>query len=137
MAEHTPDLERVLLFDGDCGFCRRWCDWARRRGAEAAVKFRPCLGEQQIREQACITDVDCGHAAFLVELTDGKVRRTYRAAAAVSTVLTQLPGPRNFIWRLVGRFYWVPGLKQFEDWAYGVIARNRHRLGSNSCKRLP
>jgi predicted DCC family thiol-disulfide oxidoreductase YuxK len=137
MAEHTPSLQRVLLFDGDCGFCQQWCDWARRRGAEPSVSFRPCVEERRLREQASISDADCGHAAYLVEVRGDTVVNTHRAAAALSVVLRQLPGPRNVLWRIVGRLYRVPGLKQIEDWAYGVVARNRHRLGTTSCRRSP
>ena len=126
---------RILLYDADCGFCRRWCDWARRRGADSVVTFQSCVEERSLRALAGILEDDCAHAAFLVEVESGRVMASHRAAAAINAILSGLPGPRNVFWRILGRLYRVPGLKQIEDWGYDVIARNRHRLGGTSCNR--
>jgi predicted DCC family thiol-disulfide oxidoreductase YuxK len=131
----TAIVHRVLLFDADCGFCQRWCDWARRRGAERAIRFEPCQPAVELRQRAGISEVDCGHAAFLVECgPSGDVLRTHRAAGAINGVLARLPGARNLIWRWLSALYRVPGLNLLEEWGYRVIARNRHRLAGGSCR---
>lgn len=38
-----------LLYDSDCGFCQRWCDWAKRRGAEQTISFEPCQTATALR----------------------------------------------------------------------------------------
>ena len=46
-----------LLYDADCGFCQRWCDWARRRGAERVIAFVPCQSAVELRQQALLCRV--------------------------------------------------------------------------------
>lgn len=135
MPSEDTTTTRILLYDADCGFCQRWCDWAKNRGAEAVVSFRSCLEEEPLRSQTGISETDCAHAAYLLELDADRVIASHRAAAAINNVLVRLPGSRNIFWRFLGRLYSVPGLKQLEDWAYKIIARNRHRLGKTSCTR--
>lgn len=130
-----PVRTRILLYDTDCSFCQRWCDWAKRRGANSVVTFLSCADENSLRTLAGILEEDCAHAAFLVEVESDRVVASHRAAAAINAILSRLPGPRNVIWRFLGRLYRLPGFKQLEDWGYGVIARNRHRIGKTSCKR--
>ena len=129
-------IERILLYDADCSFCQRWCAWAQRRGAEIAIRFEPCQPAIDLRQRAGISDAECGHAAFLVDIDgDGRVSRTHRAAAAINGVLARLPGLGNLPYRALSLLYHVPGLRQLEEWAYRLIARNRHRLGAGTCRR--
>src|SRR5262245_22034261 len=86
--------QRWLLYDADCGFCQRWCNWARSRGAEPAVAFIPCQSAIELRAQAGIPAEDCGHAAILIEQVGGQVTSVRRAAAAINGVLRTLPGRR-------------------------------------------
>jgi predicted DCC family thiol-disulfide oxidoreductase YuxK len=125
----------VLLYDADCGFCQRWCQWAIRRGAEPMVQFEPCQSSIDLRLRAGISESECGHSAFLVEVgDDGRVVRTRRAASAINGVMAKLPGGRNLIYRTLSILYKVPGLKQVEDFGYRWIANNRHRFGSQACR---
>ena len=127
-------MEYWLLYDGDCGFCQRWIEWARRRGAEQVVHFEPCASATELRNQSGITDDDCANAAFLVEVRDGRVVNTRRAAAAINALLRRLPGRRNAVYRILGGVYLVPGIRHLEELGYRVVARHRYRLGSGSCK---
>lgn len=129
------NITRFLLYDADCGFCQRWCEWAKRRGAEPVIRFEPCHPAVDLRRLAGISELDCGHSAFLVEVAgDGRVIRTRRAAGAINGVMAQLPGVRNLFYRAASILYVVPGLRQIEDAGYRWVARNRHRLGGKSCR---
>lgn len=131
-------IRHRLLYDGDCGFCRRWCDWAKRRGAEAAVEFLPCQLADKLRRLAGIADGECVKSAFLIEsAADGQIVSVRKAAAAINGVLAQLPGRGNAFWRLLSRLYRVPAIKQLEEIGYRVIARIRGRLGSGAPCRMP
>ena len=44
-------------------------------------------------------------------------------AEAVNRALHTRP-----IWRLITWLYWVPGLKQANDWLYAQIAKRRYRI---------
>jgi predicted DCC family thiol-disulfide oxidoreductase YuxK len=134
MVGNPSSIERVLLYDAGCGFCRRWRDWARRHGAESAISFRDCASERELRAHARISDANCSDAAFLIELIDRRVHAVHRAAGAINAVLMRLPGTRNFHWRVLGWLYRVPGLRQLEDLGYNIIARNRHRFGATACR---
>ena len=129
-----PDgSERWLLYDDGCGFCRRWCEWARSRGAAHATQFVGCAAAVELRQAAGIRASDCAHAALLIERNAAGTLHTRRAAAAINGVLARLPGWRNLHWRVAARLYWMPGVRQLEEAGYRWVARNRHRLGPASC----
>jgi predicted DCC family thiol-disulfide oxidoreductase YuxK len=125
--------EMWLLFDGDCGFCQRWVNWARKRGAERHVQFQPCQHAVDLRAQAAIAIEECGHSAILVK-SGQRGLEVHRAAAAINGVLRTLPGGRNFFLRSISHLYSVPGIKQIEEIGYRWIARNRHRFPGDSCR---
>ncbi len=60
-----------------------------------------------------------GRALQLVS-ADGEIAS---GAEAVNRVLAT-----RKVWRLVTWVYWVPGIKQINDWVYGMVARNRYRI---------
>lgn len=134
MHAHSAKPQLWLLYDGDCGFCMRWVNWAKRKGADRMVRFVPCQSAVELRRQARIDEAECGHAAFLVEGDSNQVIAKHRAAAAINGVLAQLPGGRNALWRALASLYHIPGITQLEEFGYRWIARNRHKLGKNSCR---
>lgn len=75
-----------------------------------------------------LSAADCQRAAYVVDERGGDSPKVYRGAAAVNYALRTLPGHRHIGWRLAGALYYLPVMRQIEDVAYAVIARNRHRL---------
>ena len=134
---HPANARLWLLYDADCGFCLRWVNWARRKGADRTVQFVSCQSAIDLRQQADIEEIDCGHAAYLLEGENDRVISKRRAAAAINGVLARLPGGRNAFWRALATLYQVPGISQLEEVGYRIIARNRHRLGKTSCDVTP
>ena len=60
-----------------------------------------------------------GGALQLVS-ADGEIAT---GAEAVNRVLAT-----RRVWRVVTWVYWVPGIKQMNDWMYGVVARHRYKI---------
>lgn len=130
-------LARVLLYDGGCGFCKRWCDWSQRRTG-SAVAYQPCQEAVEVRGRAGIPDAACLHAAFfLVSDGLGRVVRVERGAGAINAVLERFPGRSRAPWRLAAMAYHLEGMRQVEDLGYSWVARNRHRLGDDACAIEP
>lgn len=123
-----------LLYDRDCGFCQKWCDWATRRGAGSSVTFTPCQNATEIHQQAGIGIEECLDSAILVSANNAMVVEVSRGAGAINDVMERLPGIRNAPYRTLSLLYRLHGFKQLEDWGYKVIAKNRFRLGSGSCQ---
>lgn len=100
----------VLLYDADCGFCRRslarFGRFLRRDVERTALQdFRsadPRLQADRLRE------------AITLVLPDGRV---YTGAEAIARTV----GGAALV-------YYVPGIRQVSDRVYKAIARNRHRL---------
>ena len=106
----------MLIFDGDCGFCRRSLRWARRLGAtcpaqpwQATDLAAAGLTEQQAREAAWYVD---GH-------------RLYRGHEAIAMTLRS---SRWRVVRLLGRLVGSRPLRPVAAPAYAWVARNRYRL---------
>jgi len=110
----TSPERPVMVFDGDCSFCRAWIQyWRQITGdhieyvpyQEAANRF-PDIPEKQFA------------AAVQLILPDGEVRS---AALAVFTTLAMVPGKR---WML--RCYRrIPGIAAVTEATYRVIAGHR------------
>lgn len=116
----------VLIYDGDCGFCRRSLGWARRLGAtcpaqpwQAIDLAAVDLSEAQVIEAAWYVD-DAG--------------RRYGGHEAIAMTL------RSSRWRLVrllGRVIGSRVLRPVAAPAYAWVARNRHRMpGATKVRRV-
>ena len=123
-----------LLYDSNCGFCQRWCDWAKRRGADQSIVFEPCQSAVALRQSAGISADECGNSAFLIHDSDGDTVEVLRGAGAINAVMERLPGARNAPYRALSLIYRLHGFKQIEDLCYRVIAKYRGKLGSGSCQ---
>jgi predicted DCC family thiol-disulfide oxidoreductase YuxK len=112
-----PTDNPLLIFDGDCSFCRRWVkrwqsisrDLVEYEPYQTAAARVPQIQVEQFKR-----------AAFLVE-PDGTISRGVRAAFR--------------IWALSGHRSWplwaydhLPGFAKLADGAYHVIANHRNRF---------
>lgn len=118
---YAGNVAALCIYDGDCGFCSRCVDWASRRSDVEFVPFqRADLATYGITEEAAAT------AVHLVG-TNGHV---HRGAAAVAAVFSQCRRG----WPILGAIMRLPVIRNVAELAYGVIARNRHRLpGPAAC----
>lgn len=107
---HKP----ILIFDGDCGFCRKWIAyWRTLTGDRVDYASYQEVGSR-------FPDIPTPRFEEAVQLVepDGTVRS---GASAVFRALAVRPGLRWLNW-LYER---APGVAAVADAAYGVVARNR------------
>ena len=102
----------LLLFDGDCGFCRRWVARWRRSVGEAA-DFSPA----QEAQVGWLSAEDTGRSVWLLA-PDGSA---YGGAEAVLRLLALRPGGGG----LLALYRFLPGFALLADAAYGWVARHR------------
>jgi predicted DCC family thiol-disulfide oxidoreductase YuxK len=110
----VPPDRPLLLFDGDCGFCRRWiARWKSETGD--AVDYAPSQ-EVGARFPEIRTE-DFARSVQLV-LPTGEV---FEGAEAVFRALGEAPGRR---WPLAA-YRRVPGFAPICEFAYRLVARRR------------
>jgi lipase maturation factor 1 len=108
------DDRPLLIFDGDCGFCREWVEyWKRLTGKRVRYAAFQEVGEQfpqMSREQFA--------SAVKLILPDGEVRS---GAYAALTALASIPDKRRLLWV----YERLPGAGSLCEVAYSLIARHR------------
>lgn len=128
MPKPTEAGTRLLIFDGDCGFCTTTANWIVEHSS-VAVAAKPyqwtnleplglTLDEAEAKVQLVWDDlIYSGHKCF------GKL----------------LMIQRNPLIRLVGRVVNSKALDGISARAYDWVAKNRHRLpgGTPACKMPP
>jgi predicted DCC family thiol-disulfide oxidoreductase YuxK len=120
----NPPEKPLVIFDGDCHFCRRWIErW--RELTRGAVEYAPF---QEVADRFPeIPRADFEQALHFID-RDGKV---YRGAEAVFRSLGSIRAGRGFIWC----YEHVPGFAPLAETAYRFIARHR-QLASWSTRVL-
>ena len=119
----TPPEKPLLIFDGDCLFCRRWIErW--RELTLGAVDYAPF---QEAAERFPEIPRDhFGEALHFIDV-DGRV---HRGADAVFRSLGKARAERG----LICGYDHVPGFALFTEAAYRVVAR--HRMMASFFTRL-
>jgi predicted DCC family thiol-disulfide oxidoreductase YuxK len=108
------DDRPLLIFDGECGFCRVWVEhWKRLTGER--VRYAPF---QEVGERFPQVSRDEFASAVKLILPDGEVRS---GAHAVFTVLASFPDKRWLLWV----YEHLPGADTLCEAAYRLIARHR------------
>src|SRR5437588_10577967 len=108
-------LDRPLLvFDGECPFCRAWVDyWKRLMGDRVAYAPFQDIGARLPE----ISREEFANAVKLI-LPDGEVRS---GAHAVFSALATVPEKQATLWS----YEKIPGFAAASEAAYGVFARHR------------
>ena len=114
----NPSPKPLLVFDGDCGFCRLWiARWRRHTGD--AVEYAPY---QEVA--ARFPEVEVERFREAVHLHDPDGRWTH-GAEAVFRALSY--APRDGAWLRLSQG--VPGFAVASEWLYRRVARNRPVFG--------
>lgn len=107
----------LVLFDGDCAFCRRWVLRLEARSLEA-VEARPSQEAAHLCPELSREDLE--RAVVRVETT-GEITR---GAEAIFRLAAGIPGQRKWIW-----FYErVPGFAAVAEACYRMVAGARRRF---------
>lgn len=105
----------VLIFDGDCGFCRKWiARWQKATGNK--VSYAPY---QKVASRYPQIPMDRFERAVQLVEGDGKV---YSAAAAVFRSLSYAGKRRAVLWWAYRK---IPGFRFMSEIAYACVARHR------------
>ncbi len=113
----------VLLYDGDCDFCRYWVSWLARRDRGSHILLLPASERRSLPALPDISDEALDQAMHLVT-PEGVV---LAGATAIPELLRQLDR-----WRWLAPLFRVPGVRQLADRVYSMVARRRHRFGCGS-----
>src|SRR3970040_1079371 len=104
----------LLIYDGDCGFCRRWiARWQSLTGDR--VEYAPF--QQVAREFPEIHQEQFEAPVQLIEPA-GKVSS---GAEAVFRTLTYTPGKKWMLWM----YEKIPGAAHISEWSYRLFASPR------------
>jgi len=119
--------DRIVLFDGVCGFCNHTVDFLLRRDTAESLRFAPLQGKTAARLiPAEVRD----RLDTIAYYRQGQV--FYRTAAIVR-ILQDLGG----VWVVAGTLLWVvPG--PLRDIGYRCVSAVRYRLfGKHESCRMP
>ena len=113
MFDRPPDRP-LLIFDGDCSFCRVWVEYWQQITADR-VLYAPY---QEVGD--CFRDIPRQEFKAAVQLVqpDGKL---FGGAHAVFRLLALIPGKSSLLWL----YEKAPGFAPIADAAYALIARHR------------
>ena len=110
----NPPSKPLMLFDGDCHFCRRWIErWRETTGDK--IEYLPA--QEAGGNYAEIEPAEFAQAVQFID-TDGRI---YRGAEAVFRSLGKKPGGSWLAWA----YDRVPGFAGVAKAGYSIIARNR------------
>jgi predicted DCC family thiol-disulfide oxidoreductase YuxK len=110
----------ILVFDGDCGFCRKCVDLLARLSARVhACAYQQLDHDAAARELARrygLADSDFSQAAFLLDSS-----RSFRGHLAFNEILRRSGGP----WRRLAQILSWPPIDWIEARIYVFVAHNR------------
>jgi predicted DCC family thiol-disulfide oxidoreductase YuxK len=115
--------QRTLIFDGDCGFCRRAVSFLKQWDKYGRLRFVPFQDRAALARLPEIPRRNLEEAMHLVT-PNGEI---FVGAAAVPVMM------RVLRWGMpVALLFRIPGVPWLAAKIYRIIARNRHRLGCES-----
>ena len=115
----TTERPMHLLYDATCRFCTAGSERLARMAAPGVVvrvASTDEAGKAKLPEQA---RAGIGGALQLVS-PDGEVAS---GAEAVNRALAT-----RGVWRTITWIYWIPVVKQINDWMYKVVAKHRYKI---------
>ena len=114
------NVEVMLVYDGQCGFCVRSARWISTR---LPVDARVEPWQSLELEQLGLSPADAEAAVWWIDGSGSNPQR-YRGAEAIGRALVAGRG----IWRAVGLSIVRPPLLWLARPVYACVAANRHRL---------
>ena len=114
---HVPGTDGLLVFDGECGFCRRW---VRHMNEWFRVHPEPVAWQTTDLVTLGLTETQCRAA---VQFVSHDLKVSSGADAAARVLVTA-----GFPWSVAGRVMLLPGIRSLCGAAYRWVADNRHRF---------
>lgn len=128
----SPGFERLVLFDGVCGFCEGFVQWLLARDPEGRLRFAPLQGEVAQRLRVRHPEIPAGYETIVYVEALGDGERIYLRTAAIVAVCRALARPP----------FWLGALAVLPtgpaDRVYGLFVRVRYRIfGKRDACRVP
>jgi predicted DCC family thiol-disulfide oxidoreductase YuxK len=114
----------IWIYDGDCGFCKRWVHRILSRDQENRIEAIPCQSREREQRFPLISKDAC-LGAMIVVLPDGKF---FMGADGAPFLMKSLP-----FWKYLAWVFRAPGVIFIARIVYRWVAKNRYRFGSESC----
>lgn len=111
----------LLIYDGDCGFCRRQIALIERHDVGGLLEPVPL---QRADLQRYGLSREAAEEAMHLVSPGGEI---WRGAAAAREILKLVPRGRPLAW-----IFKLPGAMFVAERVYGWVARRRHRFGCES-----
>ncbi|MBZ5593699.1 MAG: lipase maturation factor family protein [Acidobacteriia bacterium] len=109
-----PPSPPLLIFDGDCTFCRTWIGlWKQLTGNQVA--YAPY---QEIAAQFPQIPLENFKSAVQLVLPDGQL------LSAAHAIFTSLAVIRSYAWMLWA-YHHLPGFARISEWIYRIVAAHR------------
>ena len=118
---HEHPERPVLIFDGDCPFCRRSIAWIQTNSRPESFEYLPCQAEDRKVRFPDMQESTCMESVQLV-LPGGTV---YSGDKALPHIF-----PRLTRYRWLSKLLAIPGAKALAPHVYGWIARHRYALSA-------
>ena len=106
----------IVIFDGECGFCRRRVEWLRKH-TKSDLKI--LAWQEADLGSLALTTHECQER---VQWVSGSEHVS--GAAAIARCLQGCGQP----WRLLGSAMQVPGVRSLAEIGYRIVAAHRGRL---------
>lgn len=109
----------IVVYDGECPFCRKQMAWVRARDRQEHFEFVPSQAPELTQRFPILEGENLSSGLRLLQV-DGSV---HSSADAVYEIARRLPR-----WRWLAWLYRVPGLRALARSLYRWIAAHRHVL---------
>lgn len=128
MSPNPTEGRHTLIYDGECGICRRSVEWVRSQDREERIELLPY---QDPRIPGRFPDIPPRAMEEAMQLVAPDGAR-WEGARAAERLLELLPG-----WRVLAPLFRIPGVRPVARRVYRAVARNRRRLGCGDHCALP
>ena len=125
-------MERIVFYDGLCGFCDVSIQWLLAHDTDKKLRFAPLQGEtaraMKNRHPEIPENLD---SILFLEISEGSEKLTWHSSAAFA-IASVLPSPWSWlrVFRILPRF--------FTDFCYQTFARYRYYVwGRKESCRIP
>jgi predicted DCC family thiol-disulfide oxidoreductase YuxK len=117
----APLPERIVLYDGVCGFCNGSVRWLIDRDVARRLSFAPLQGETAAALRARHPELPDSLATIVFVTREAGGERVWLRSAALFRLARELPAP----WRWLSALRVLP--RALCDAAYEAFARRRYR----------
>lgn len=116
----TAPQKTVIVYDGDCHFCRDQIARIQRWDANNQFEYLPRQAPEADVRFPILKSIDFDKGMRLIEPNGNN----FEGADAIHQIARRLPATSAIAW-----LYKVPGINQICKAAYAWVAANRKRLG--------